>query len=88
MITVGKHLILLGQIGAAAIDQIKAGQIVLAGDLLRPEVLFNGHREIGAALDGGVITHNHAFLARNPADAGDDPGCRNILAVHAKGRHR
>ncbi len=62
MIAVGKHLILAWQMGAAAIDQINARQIVLLRDFLGAKMLLDGQRIIGAALDGGVIGDNDAFL--------------------------
>ena len=46
MVTVGKHLILVGQIGAARIHQVDARQAVLQSDLLRAQVLFDGQRVI------------------------------------------
>ena len=64
MLAVGKHLVLRRQKRAAGIDQIEAGQPVLARDLLRPQMLFDRHREIGAALDRRVVGDDDAFAAR------------------------
>ncbi len=85
MLAVGKDLVLGGQKGAARIDEINAGQPVLAGDLLRPQVLLDGHREIGAAFDRRVVGDDDAFAAHDPADAGDDPGSRHLAVIHAIG---
>ena len=85
MVAVGKHLVLLRQKSAAGIDQIEAGQMVLLGDLLRPQMLFDRHREIGAALDRGVVGDDDAFLPDDPADAGDDAGGRDLFLIDAVG---
>ncbi len=83
MVAVGKDLVLRRQIGATRIDEIKAGQPVLAGDLLRAQMLFDGDREIGAALDRGVIGDDDAFPAHDPADPGDDAGGGHLAVIHA-----
>ena len=71
MIAVGKDLVLQRQEGAAGIDQIDAGQAVLARDLLRAQMLLHRHRIVGAALDGRVVGDDHALAAGDAADAGD-----------------
>ena len=83
MLAVGKHLGPLRQVRAAGIDQIDAGQPVLARDLLRAQMLLHGHRIVGAALDGGVVAHDHAFAPFDAADAGDDAGGVDRVLVHA-----
>ncbi len=88
MLAVGKHFRLRRQIGAAGVHQIDAGQPVLARDLLRAQVLLDRHRVIAAALDGGVVGHDHAFAAFDAADAGDDAGGVHVAAVHAEGGER
>ncbi len=88
MLAVGEHLGLRRQIGAAEVDQIDAGQPVLARDLLRAQMLLHRHRIIGAALDGGVVGHDHAFAAFDAADAGDDAGGVDVAVVHAVGGER
>ena len=88
MVAVGKDAVLVGQIGAPRIDQINARQIVLAGDFLRPKMLLHRDRIIGAALDRRVIGDDHAFRARNRADAGDDSRRGDIVVIHAKGGER
>ena len=86
VIAVGEDLVLIGQIGAARIDQIDAGQLVLGGDLLGAEMLLHRHRIVGAALHGGVVGDDQALAPRDAADAGDDAGGRDLVAVHAVGR--
>ena len=83
MIAVGKHLVLVGQIGAAGIDQIDAGQPVLPGDLLGAQVLLHRHRIIGAALHRGVVADHHDLATLDAADPGDQPGGRDVAAIHA-----
>ena len=86
MIAVGKHFGPVRQVGAAAIDEIDARQPVLARDLLRADMLLHRHRIISAALDRGVVAHDHAFAALDAADAGDDAGGMDRVLVHAEGR--
>ena len=88
VLAVGKHLGLVRQVGAAAVDQIDAGQPVLAGDLLGAEMLLHRHRVVGAALDGAVVADDHAFAALDAADAGDQAGAVDGVVVHAEGRER
>ena len=42
MTGIGEDSVLLGQIGAPAIDEIKTGQTVFCRDLLRADVLLDG----------------------------------------------
>ena len=67
VLAVGEHLGVLRQVGAAGVDEIDARQPVLARDLLRAQVLLDGHRVIRAALDGGVVADDHALAARRRA---------------------
>ena len=43
---------------------------------------------VGAALDGGVVAHDHAFAPLDAADAGDDAGAVDRVLVHAVGGER
>jgi hypothetical protein len=61
VVAVGEDLVLVGQVGAAGVDQVDAGQAVLRSDLLRAQVLLDREREVAAALDGGVVAHDHAL---------------------------
>ena len=86
MLAVGEHLVLRRQERAAGIDEIKAWQPVVARDLLGPQMFFDRHREIGAALDGRVVGDDDAFAAGDAADAGDDAGGRHGAVIHLVGR--
>jgi GrpB-like predicted nucleotidyltransferase (UPF0157 family) len=88
VLLVGEHLVLQRQEGAAGVDQVDARQPVLARDLLRAQVLLDRHREVGAALDRGVVGHHHHFLAQHPADAADHPGRGRGAVVHVLGGER
>ena len=88
MALVRKDLVLQRQEGAAGIDHVDAGQIVLPRDVLRAQMLLHRHRIIGAALDGGVIGDDHAFAARDPPDPGDDARRMHVAAIKAVGRKR
>ena len=76
VLAVGKHVVLVGQVGAAAVDQVDARQAVLLRDLLRAQVLFLTVSGVGAALHRGVVAHDHAVDAADAADAGDHAGAR------------
>ena len=86
MVAIGKHLVLRRQKRPARIDEIKAGQPVFAGDFLRAQMLFDGHREIGAAFDRRIIRDDDAFAAHDAPDTGDDAGGRHLAVIHAPGR--
>ena len=66
----------LRQVRAAGVDQVDAGQAVLARDLLRAQVLLHRHRIVRAALDRRVVADDHAFASGDAADAGDDARAR------------
>ena len=85
MLAVGKHLVLRRQKRAAGIDEVEAGQAVVARDLLGAQMLLDGHREIGAALDRRVIGDDDAFAPGDAANAGDDPGRRHRAVIHLVG---
>ena len=88
MLAVGKDLGVIGQIGTAAVDQIDAGQPVGLGDLLGAQMLLHRHRIIGAALDGRIVADDHAFAARDPADAGDDARAGDVTVIKLMGSER
>ena len=85
---VRENLVLHRQEGAAGIDHVDAGQIVLPRDVLGAQMLLHRHRIIGAALDGGVVGDHDAFAARYPPDPGDDAGRMHVAAIEAVGRQR
>jgi len=61
VISVGKDLILVRQVRAATIHQIDTGQVVLFGDLLRTQMLFDREREVCTTFDGGIVREDHAL---------------------------
>ena len=82
---VREHLVLQRQEGAAGIDQVDAGQVVFQRHFLGPQVFFHRHREVGAALHGGVVGHDDHFDAVHAADAGDHARGGRGVVVHAAG---
>ncbi len=81
MVAIREHFILIRQVGAAAIDQVDARQIVLLGYLLRPQMFFDAERIVGAALDGCIVAYHHALLPRDTADAGNHAGGGRCIAA-------
>ncbi len=77
-----------GRLAPPRIDQIDAGQPVLARDLLRAQMLLHRDRIIGAAFDRRVVGDDHAFAALDAADAGDDAGAVDVAVIHAEGGER
>ncbi len=88
MVAVGEHLVLVGQVGAARVDQVDARKAMLAGDLLGAQVFLHGQWEVGAALDRGVVGDDHALDAGDPADSGDHAGGGHLGAVDLMGGQR
>src|SRR3546814_4363708 len=86
MVAVGKDLILVRQVGAARIDEIDAGQAVRLGDLLRAEMLLDGHRIVSAAFYRRVVADDHRLPPRYAPDARDHPRARNLAAIHVARR--
>ena len=80
MIPARKHLVLIGQVGAAAVDQIDTGQSILQCDFLGSQMLLYGHGKISASFDRRIIGDDHAFASGDTADAGDQSR-RGRLAV-------
>ena len=85
MLTIGEHFRLIGQVRAAAVDQIDAGQPVLQRDFLRAQMLLDADRIIGAALHGRVVAGDHHLPPRHAPDTGDDPRARHLVAIKAVG---
>ena len=88
VLAVGEDLVLLGQERAAGVDEVDARQVVVQRDLLGAQVLLDGDRVVGAALDGGVVGDDHALAAGDAADAGDDAGGGRLVVVQAVGGQR
>ena len=97
VLAVGEHLVLHRQERAAGVDEVEARQVVLRRDGLRPQVLLDRHRVVGAALDRRVVGDDDALATRDAPDAGHDAGGRDGVvvpvgpgsaAVHAVRRQR
>ncbi len=81
VVAVGEDLVLHRQEGAAAVNQVDAGQVILLGDLLRPQVLLDGEGIVGAALHSGVVGDDNDLAAADGADAGNDAGTGHLVGV-------
>ena len=83
VVFVRKDLVLIGQISAAGIDQVDAGEVVLAGNVLCAQVFFDADRVIGAALHRGVVGNNDTLHTLDAPDAGDD-SCTgySVFVIH------
>ena len=88
VLAVGEHLGLMGQIGAAGIDEIDARQRVFEGDFLRPQMLLHRHGIVGAAFDRRIIGDDHRLAPGDAADAGDQARAMDVAFIHAVGRER
>ena len=92
VLAVGEDLVLHRQERATGVDEVDARQVVLRRDRLRPQVLLDRHRVVGAALDGRVVGHDHALATVDATDATDDPGAGHRRlprrAVHPVRRQR
>ena len=82
MVTIREDFILFRKITTARIDQIDTGQMVLICDHLGTLMLFDRHRIIGSTFHGRIVGNDHTFAPRDPADTGNDPGCRHTTSVH------
>ena len=81
MFPVGEHLILTGQVGPAGVDQINAGQTILFGDSLGPEVFFDRNRVVGASLHCGIVDNYYARSSVDLADTCDNAPARHFVFV-------
>jgi hypothetical protein len=88
VVAVGEDVGLERQEGAAGVHEIDAGQAVLLGDLLRAQVLLDGHGEVCAALDRRVVGDDHTLLSLDHTDAGDDARGGRLAVVHLPRRQR
>src|SRR5438445_734678 len=69
------------QKGASRIDEVDARQAVVVRDLLRSDVLPDGHRQIGAAFDGRVVCDDQHLAPGNAADPRYEPGTGRLVVV-------
>ncbi len=76
-----EDLVLVGEVGAGALDQADADEVVLLRDLRQPARLLQAHRRHGAALHGRFARDHQALDAAHETDPADDrrPG---RLALH------
>ena len=81
VIAIGEDAVLHGQEGAAGIHQVDAGQAILERDFLRSKMLLDADGVVGAAFHGRVVGHDHAGLARDLADAGNETRTGNPVVV-------
>jgi len=88
VLAVREHVRLMRQVRPPRIHQVNAGEMVFRRHLLRPKVLLDGHRVIGAALDGRVVGDDHRLAAVDEADARQQAGAVNVALVHAERRER
>ena len=82
VLAIREHVGLQRQERAARVDEVDARQAVLGGDLLQAQVLLDRHREVRAALDGGVVGDDRDLAATDDPDAGHDPGRGRLAVVH------
>src|SRR5262249_52212715 len=88
VVAVGKDIGLQREESATGVYKVDARQTVLLGDLLGAQVLFDRHREVGAALDRGVIDDQHTFLSLHHAYTGDDASGGRLAFVHTPSGER
>ena len=81
VVLVRKHLVLVGQIGAAGIYEVDTGKVVLAGNVLGTQVLFHGHWVVGATLYRSVVRNDDALDTVDPTNTGDDACSGHIVVV-------
>jgi len=73
---------------SAGVDEVNAGQMIVEGDFLRAHVFLDGHREVCAAFDGGVVRDDHALAAVDPSDPRDDSRAGTLIVVLLPCRER
>ena len=88
VVPVRKDFVLVGQVRATRVHQVNARQVVLLGDLLRPQMLFHRHGVVAAAFDCGVVAHHHAVHATDTANAHNHAGAGRVVVVHVQGGQR
>src|SRR5437762_13032466 len=88
MLPVGKDVRLQRKKGAAGIDEVDARQAILEGDLLRPHVLLDRDRVVGAAFHRRIVADDQDLATRHAADAGDDARAGGFVVVQLPGGER
>lgn len=84
MVLVGEYVILLRKESASRIDQVNAGQLVLHGNLLGSNVLFNRDWVVCTTLVGEVVCDDHALTAVYHSNSSDNVARRNLLVKACK----
>ena len=84
VVGVGEDVFLQWQEHARGVDEIDQRQPRPFGDHLGADELLAGHREERAGLDRGIVGDDHAELATDLPDGGDQPCPRGttVLPVH------
>ena len=85
VVPIREYLVLFGKKRAAGIHQVDTRQMVHPGNFLGAQVFLHRERVIGAALDGGIVSHDHTLAPCHAADTGDDPRGRHGIVIHAPG---
>ena len=86
MVAIREHFVLIGQVRAAGVHQIDAGQIAFLGNFLGAQVLFHGHRVIGPALHRRIVADHHHLTAMHLPHTGNHPRRWRRTVVKPMGR--
>lgn len=81
VVDVWEDVRLVGEIGAAGVNEVDAWEVVFLGDGLRAEMFLHGDGVVGSSLDGGVVGNDHALDAVDGADSRHDTAGWHVLAV-------
>ena len=74
------------QVRTAAVDQIDARQVIGLGNLLRAQMLFDGHGVVRATLHRRVVADDHTLAPRNTTDPANQTRAGNLAVVKVIGR--
>ena len=88
MVTVRKHLVLIGEIRTTGINQVDTGQMVGVCDLLRAKMFLYCQWEIGTSFNRGVVRDDQTFAPLDTADTGDDTSGRYVVFIYRMRRQR
>ena len=83
-----EDLALVGEVGAARLDELHVRQAVLAGDLEGAQALAHGRRRAGAAAHGGVVAGDDALDALDHTDAGEQAGADREVGAPRRQRRQ
>ena len=85
VLAVGEDLRLQREERSARVDEVDAGQVVLLGHLLRPQVLLHRERVVRAAFHGRVVRDDQAVPSLDDPDARHDARRGRVAVVDAPG---